>query len=99
MLAGRRLVAPCDECASPGPSLMRHLALPYQEAADAATPDAALQCYLLANSEWPQTGQHLMGAAFVCRQQGARARQLVDFKCVYPWCVVTTAPQSFARIP
>ena len=78
---------------------MQHLALPYQEAADAATPDAALQCYLLANSEWPQTGQHLMGAAFVCRQQGARARQLVDFKCVCPWCVVTTAPQSFARLP
>ena len=48
----------------------------HQEAADAATPDAALQCYLLANSEWPQTGQHLMGAAFVCRQLGERARAL-----------------------
>ena len=98
VLAGQRpgtgVSGPC-----PGLSLMTHFALPYQEAADAATPDAALQCYLLANSEWPQTGQHLMGAAFVCRQQGARARQLVDFKCVCPWCVVTTAPQSFARLP
>ena len=55
---------------------MPQRALPHQEAADAATPDAALQCYLLANSEWPQTGQHLMGAAFVCRQLGERARAL-----------------------
>ena len=76
MLAGGRLVAPCECALCLARPLMPQRALPHQEAADAATPDAALQCYLLANSEWPQTGQHLMGAAFVCRQLGERARAL-----------------------